>query len=52
MPTVGTLSDARTIDHYHLQIDRPIAIDDNQTSFIDEQNLGGDDIFASTNYQF
>ena len=52
MPTVGTLSDARTIDHYHLQIDRPIAIGDNQTSFTDEQNLGGDNIFASQNYQF
>jgi hypothetical protein len=52
MPNDPTLSARRTIDHYHLQIDRPIAIGDNQTSFIDEQHLGGENIFASQNYQF
>ena len=52
MPNDSTLSNDRTIDHYHLQIDRPIATGDNQTSFIDEQNLGGENIFASQNYQF
>ena len=52
MPNDPTLSARRTIDHYHLQIDRPIGIGDNQTSFIDEQHLGGENIFASQNYQF
>ena len=52
MPNDTTLSAERTIDSYHLQIDRPISTGDSQTSFIDEQNLGGDNIFASQNYQF
>ena len=52
MPNDATLSDERTIDHYHLQIDRPIPTGDSQTSFTDEENLGGDNIFASQNYQF
>ena len=52
MPTTTALSNQRTIDHYHLEIDRPIADGDNQTSFTDEENLGGDNIFASQNYQF
>ena len=52
MPNDPTLSSERTIDQYHLQIDRPLPIGDNQTSFTDEQNLGGDNIFASQNYQF
>ena len=52
MPNNTTLSNERTIDHYHLEIDRPIAVGDNQTSFTDEESLGGDNIFASQNYQF
>ena len=52
MPNDATLSDERTIDQYHLQIDRPIPTGDSQTSFTDEENLGGDNIFASQNYQF
>ena len=52
MPDNTTLSNARTIDKYHLQIVRPTATGDNQTNFTDEQNLGGDNIFSSQNYQF
>ena len=52
MPDNVTLSNERTIDHYHLEIVRPTATGDSQTSFTDEESLGGDNIFASQNYQF
>ena len=52
MPNNATLSGYRKIDEYHLELDRPNPDGDNQTSFTNEQNLGGDNIFASQNYQF
>ena len=52
MPTTTLLSDEKTIDSYLLEIDRPIPTGDNQTSFTNQQSLGGDNIFASQNYQF
>ena len=52
MPNNATLSGYRKIDEYHLELDRPNPSGDNQTSFTNEQTLGGDNIFASQNYQF
>ena len=46
------LSQAKTIDSYYINLDRGIATGDDQTSFTNEQNLGGDNIHATQNYQF
>ena len=48
-----TLSGLRDIDRYYLEINRgSLATGDSQVSFVKEQNIGGDSIFASQNYQF
>ena len=53
MSNTTALSDAREIDSYYLEINRGgLANGDSQVSFTKEQNVGGDDIFASQNYQF
>jgi len=53
MPNTTALSDAREIDSYFLEINRGgLASGDSQVSFTKEQNVGGEDIFASKNYQF
>ena len=47
------INNLRNIDNYYLSIDRgSLPSGDTQVSFTDEANLGGDDIFASQNYQF
>ena len=53
MSNNATLSGLRDIDRYYLEINRgSLATGDSQVSFAKEQNIGGDDIFASQNYQF
>ena len=53
MPNTTALSDVRGIDSYFLEINRGgLASGDSQVSFTKEQNVGGEDIFASKNYQF
>ena len=53
MTNITALSDARGIDSYYLEIDRgSLSNGDSQVSFTKEQNVGGEDIFASKNYQF
>ena len=53
MPNTTALSDVREIDSYFLEINRGgLANGDSQVSFTKEQNVGGEDIFASKNYQF
>ena len=48
-----TLSNLKDIDRYYLEINRGSLVSgDSQVSFVKEQNIGGDDIFASQNYQF
>ena len=47
------INNLRDIDSYYLSIDRgALSSGDTQVSFKDEANLGGNDIFASQNYQF
>ena len=47
------INNLKDIDNYYLSIDRgSLASGDTQVSFTDEANLGGDNIFASQNYQF
>ena len=47
------INNLRNIDNYYLSIDRgSLPSGDTQVSFTDEANLGGDNIFASQNYQF
>ena len=47
------INNLRDIDNYYLSIDRGSHVSgDTQVSFTDEANLGGDNIFASQNYQF
>jgi len=53
LPNTTALSNVRGIDSYYLEINRGgLANGDSQVSFTKEQNVGGDDIFASQNYQF
>ena len=53
MTNITALSDAREIDSYYLEISRGSLVNgDSQVSFTKEQNVGGEDIFASQNYQF
>ena len=53
MTNITALSNARDIDSYYLEIDRgSLSSGDSQVSFTKEQNVGGEDIFASQNYQF
>lgn len=53
MSSNTTLSNLRGIDSYYLEINRgSLASGDSQVSFVKEQNVGGEDIFASQNYQF
>ena len=53
MPNTTALSNIRDIDTYYLEINRGgLNQGDSQVSFTKEQNVGGDDIFASQNYQF
>ena len=53
MSSNTTLSNLRDIDSYYLEINRgSLASGDSQVSFVKEQNVGGEDIFASQNYQF
>ena len=53
MTNITALSNAREIDSYYLEIDRgSLSNGDSQVSFTKEQNVGGEDIFASQNYQF
>ena len=53
MTNITALSDAREIDSYYLEIDRgSLSNGDSQVSFTKEQNVGGENIFASQNYQF
>ena len=53
MTNITALSDAREIDSYYLEISRgSLSNGDSQVSFTKEQNVGGEDIFASQNYQF
>ena len=53
MSSNTTLSNLRDIDSYYLEINRgSLTTGDDQVSFVKEQNVGGEDIFASQNYQF
>ena len=53
MPNIAALSDVRDIDTYYLEVNRgSLNQGDSQVSFTKEQNVGGDNIFASQNYQF
>ena len=53
MPTTTALVNANDIDRYYLEINRGgQASGDSQVSFTAEQNVGGNNIFASQNYQF
>ena len=47
------INNLKDIDTYYLSLNRGnLTSGDTQVSFVDEANLGGDDIFASQNYQF
>jgi hypothetical protein len=47
------INDLRDMDNYYLSLNRRnLNSGDTQVSFKDESNLGGDNIFASQNYQF
>ena len=53
MPTTTALSNAKDIDRYYLEINRGAQDSgDSQVSFASESNIGGNNIFASQNYQF
>ena len=53
MTNITALSNDRDIDSYYLEIDRgSLSNGDSQVSFTKEQNVGGENIFASQNYQF
>ena len=53
MTNISALSKERGIDSYYLEINRGGLSDgDSQVSFTKEQNVGGENIFASQNYQF
>ncbi len=53
MPNTTALSNAKDIDRYYLEINRGAQTSgDSQVSFTSEQNVGGNNIFASQNYQF
>ena len=47
------INNLKDIDTYYLSLNRgSLSSGDTQVSFIDEANLGGDNIFSSQNYQF
>ena len=47
------INDLKDMDNYYLSLNRKnLNSGDTQVSFKDESNLGGDNIFASQNYQF
>ena len=49
----STINSLRDIDTYYLNLNRGSLFEgDTQVSFTDEANLGGENIFASQNYQF
>ena len=53
MTNISALSKERGIDSYYLELNRGgLANGDSQVSFTKEQNVGGENIFASKNYQF
>ena len=48
-----SVNNLRDIDTYYLSLDRgALSSGDSQSSFTDESNVGGSEIFASQNYQF
>ena len=48
-----SINNLRDIDTYYLSLDRgALSSGDSQSSFTDESNVGGSEIFASQNYQF
>ncbi len=55
MPTTSSISDGtRTIDRYHLRINRPggQTSGHDMTNFIDMKSVGGGNAFASQNFQY